>query len=86
MNDSHGILIHRCSRSFGSFSSYLFEAVLIVTGSFPAICRSANKVELENLEKKIVDSKEKFGEVEIADAISKKAAFFSRIGDKVSRN
>lgn len=46
-------------------------------------CRAANEAELKTAETAIADAREKFGEVEVADAISKKAAYYARIGDKV---
>jgi hypothetical protein len=41
-------------------------------------------IELKKLDAKIVEAKEKAGEVEVRDANLARADFFARIGDKVS--
>jgi hypothetical protein len=46
--------------------------------------RKANEAELAKLDAAIKDAKENQGDVEVADAMIKKAAYFGQIGDKVS--
>lgn len=60
----------------------MFSSLHVVTSP---CCRADNDRELAELDALRKEKEEKYGEIEVLDAINAKADFFSRIGDKVSR-
>jgi|EP00927_Polykrikos_kofoidii_P050482 26S proteasome regulatory subunit N7 len=67
------------------YETYLCPGVFgVADEALKAELKKQNEEELAKLEEKIKDAKENLGDTEIRDALSEKAEFYNKIGDKAS--